>query len=77
MTADGFWLLQDVRCWLLDSRRWLRPCMEKTVPGLAVESGSYRLIWSDVARTLQAVPVFPQNWAFSSSILPMCSRSWV
>jgi hypothetical protein len=32
---------------------------------------------SDVARTLQAAPVFPQNWAFSSSILPMCSRSWV
>ena len=75
MTADGFWLLQDVRRWLLDSRCRLRPCIEKIVPGLAVESGSCRLIWSDVARTLQAAPVFPQNWAFSSSILPMCSRS--
>jgi hypothetical protein len=77
MTADGLGLLQDVRCWLLDSRRRLRPRIEKTAPGLAVESGSYRLIWSDVARTLQAAPVFPQNWVFSSSILPMCSRSWV
>jgi len=46
MTADGFWLLQDVRRWLLDSRRRLPPCIEKTVPGLAVESGSCRLIWS-------------------------------
>jgi hypothetical protein len=39
MTADGFWLLQDVRRWLLDLRRWLRPCIDKTVPGLAVGVG--------------------------------------
>jgi hypothetical protein len=77
MTADGLGLLQDVRCWLLDSRRRLRPCIEKTVPGLAVEGGSCRLIWGDVVRALRVASGFPQNWAFSSSILPMCSRSWV
>jgi hypothetical protein len=77
MTADGFWLLQDVCRWPPGSRGRLRPCSDKTVPGPAVGSGSCRLIWNEVARMLQAAPVFPQNWAFSSSILPMCSRSWV
>ena len=82
--SQAVFLLTDLRrggccrmCrWPLDLRRRLRPCGDKTVPGLAVGSGSCRLIWSEVARALRAAPAFPQNWAFSSSILPMCSRSW-
>jgi hypothetical protein len=55
----------------------LRPCSGRTVPGLALENGSCRLICGDAVRALLAASAFAQNWAFSSSILPMCSRSWV
>ena len=34
-------------------------------------------IQGDAAWILRVASGFPQNWAFSSSILPMCSRSWV
>ena len=57
--------------------RRLRRRGDKPVPGLALESGSCRLIWGNAARILRVASAFPQNWAFSSSILPMCSRSWV
>jgi hypothetical protein len=75
-TADGS-LLQDLRRSLPGLCRRLRRRGDKPVPGLALESGSCRLIWGNGARILRVASAFPQNWAFSSSILPMCSRSWV
>ena len=65
------------RLMLVDPRRLLRPCSDKTVPRLASESGSCRLICGETARILRAASAFPQNCAFSSSILAVCSRSWV
>jgi hypothetical protein len=77
MAADGLGLLQGLRGSLPGLCRRLRPRSDKTVPRLALESGSCRLIWGDVVRALRVASGFPQNWVFSSSILPMCSRSWV
>jgi hypothetical protein len=76
MAAGGLGLLQGLRGSLPGLGR-RRPRSDKTVPGLALESGSCRLIWGDVVRALRVASGFPQNWAFSSLILPMCSRSWV
>ena len=77
MAADGLGLLQGLRRSLPGLCRRLRPRSDKTVPRPALESGSCRLIWGDPVRALRVASGFPQNWAFSSLILPMCSRSWV
>ena len=77
MAAGGLGLLQGLRRSLPGLCRRLWPRSDKTVPRLALESGSCRLIWGDAVRALRVASAFPQNWAFSSSILPMCSRSWV
>ena len=77
MAADGLGLLQGLRRSLPGLGRRLRPRSDKTVPRLALEGGSCRLIWGDAVRALRVASGFPQNWAFSSPILPMCSRSWV
>ncbi len=77
MAADGLGLLQGLRGSLPGLGRRLWPRSDKTVPRLALEGGSCHLIWGDVVRALGVASGFPQNWAFSSLILPMCSRSWV
>ena len=48
MAADGLGLLQGLRRSLPGLCRRLRPRSDKTVPRLALESGSCRLIWGDV-----------------------------
>ena len=77
MAAGGLGLLQGLRRSLPGLGRRLRPRSDKTVPRLALESGSCRLISGNAVRALRVASGFPQNWVFSSPILPMCSRSWV
>lgn len=65
MAADGLGLLQDLRGSLPGLCRRLRPRSDKTVPRLALENWTCRLIWGDVVWALRVASAFPQTWAYS------------